>query len=278
MPLASNCRAVVTGAGSGLGRAFCKELARRGARIVASDINLEAVQETVAGLGAVDAEATACDVTKLEQVEQLASLATQRFGGVDLVINNAGVAVGGRVGDIPIDSWQWIVGINLMGVVHGAHVFAPLLRQQRSGHILNVASTAGLIASPSMGPYNATKSAVVALSETLYGELLPDGVGVSVLCPTFFQTNIATSARMHADPAMQDVVQQLMARAKIQADDVARMALDAAGRGDLYILPHADGRWLWRVKRLFPAGFAKLTMKIFEARARRAGKAQQTAR
>lgn len=277
MSIPANPRAVVTGAGSGLGRALCAELAKRGGRIIASDIDLDAVKATVAGLGAAEAYALRCDVTKLDDVVALADEAERRLGGVDLVINNAGVAVGGRIGEIPIESWQWIVGINFWGVVHGCHVFMPRLRRQGSGHILNVASTAGLIASAKLGPYNTTKSAVVALSETLFGELVDDNIGVSVLCPTFFQTNIVNSARMHAEEQMADVVRQMMSAATIQAGEVARIALDGAARGDLYILPHRDGRILWRLKRWFPVGFYKLMPKLMALRTRRAAKAKVSA-
>lgn len=278
MAIPSKPRVVVTGAGSGLGRAFCRELTRRGASIVAGDIQLDAVQQTVTDLCNTQAHALACDVTKLEDVQRLADEAHRLLGGVDLVINNAGVAVGGKVGDVPIESWEWIVGINMWGVIYGCHVFAPRLRKQGQGHILNVASTAGLIASPNLGPYNVTKSAVVALSETLYGELIGDGVGVSVLCPTFFQTNIAASARVHAEPSstiasdMTNIIERMMAASKIQADDVARIALDRATRGDLYILPHRDGRVLWGIKRWFPGVFAKVTPKLMQRRARRIAK------
>ena len=173
-----------------------------------------------------------------------------------------------------IDNWAWIVGINLWGPIHGCHVFAPRLRAQRSGHILNVASTAGLITSPRLAPYCVTKSGVVALSETLWAELADDGVGVSVLCPTFFQTNIVDAARVDGDRSLLDPARQLMAAAKFQANAVARLALDGVARGDLYILPHADGRWLWRLKRLHPAGFNRLAAKLLAWRTTRAGPAR----
>jgi len=269
MPLPPQPRAVVTGAGSGLGRALCQELARRGARILASDIDLDAVAKTVGALGSSGAHPARCDVTNLAEVEALAREAERLLGGVDLVINNAGVAVGGSIGDIPIEDWQWVVGVNLWGVIHGCHVFTPRLRAQQRGHILNVASAAGLLCMPNLGPYNATKSAVVALSETLYAELAPDGVGVSVLCPTFFQTNIANAARLDGNAELLDTVRQLMASARVQADDVARAALDGVARGDLHILPHADGRWLWRLKRLNPGVFQRLTPKLLAWRAAR---------
>lgn len=267
MPFPRSPRAVVTGAGSGLGRALCEELARRGARVVASDVNQETVVATVAALGP-HVHAVRCDVTKLADVEALAAEAVRLLGGVDLVINNAGVAAGGPVGNVPPETWRWIVDVNLWGPVHGCHVFVPLLRQQGSGHVLNVASTAGLCAAPNLAPYNVTKSAVVALSETLYGELAGTGVGVSVLCPTFFQTNIANAARVHADVALLKTVQGLMSKAKIQAAEVARIALDRAARGDLYILPHNDGRLMWTFKRFLPNAFHKLTPKLLAWRSR----------
>ena len=272
MPLPDRPRVVITGAGSGLGRAFCVELARRGARLLASDIDEAAAQATVTALSGIEASTLRCDVANLADVEALATTADARLGGVDLLINNAGVAVGGPIGDIPIDSWQWIMGINLWGPIHGCHVFAPRFRKQGSGHILNVASAAGLLASPQMGPYNVTKSGVVALSETLYGELSPLGIGVSVLCPTFFQTNIANNSRLHGDPGMLEMVKTLMGGASVQAEQVARIALDAVAAGRLYIVPHTDGRWLWRLKRLHPAGFQSLAHRALAWRTSRAAR------
>lgn len=269
MPFPTAPRAVVTGAGGGLGRAFCEELARRGARIVASDVNLAAVETTVARLGSPHAHAVRCDVTQLADVEALADEANARMGGVDLVINNAGVAVAGQIGVVPVESWRWIVEINLFGPIHGCHVFVPLLRRQGTGHIINVSSAAGLFAAPNLGPYNATKSAVVALSEALYGELAGTGVGVSVLCPTFFQTGIVDAGRTHADPDLLELVRGLMSRAKVQASDVARIALDRAARGDLYILPHFDGRAMWGFKRFLPNVYSRLTPKLLAWRAGR---------
>ena len=268
MPLPPAVRAVVTGAGGGLGRALCREIVRRGGRVVASDVDLEAARATVASLGGADAYAVACDVTRLEAVEQLAAEAERMLGGVDLVVNNAGVAVGGDVGEVPMPDWRWIVDVNLWGPIHGCHVFVPRLRRQNRGHVLNVASAAGLLAAPGMGPYNVTKSGVVALSETLHGELADTGVGVSVLCPTFFQTNIVNASRLTGAADRMALAQRLMARAKIQAEGVARIALDAVERGALYVLPHPDGRWLWRIKRLAPRAFLGLTPKLLALRAR----------
>jgi short-subunit dehydrogenase len=178
-------------------------------------------------------------------------------------VNNAGVAVGGMVGEISMEDWQWIMGINLWGVIYGCHVFVPRMKAAGRGHVLNVASAAGLIAPGGMAPYNVTKAGVVALSETLAGELGGSGVGVSVLCPTFFQTNIAEAGR-GSDERMKKIARKLMAQSKLQAADVARMALDAADRGDLYVLPMSDGRWMWRIKRANPQRFHRMAPKLLE--------------
>lgn len=259
-------RAVVTGGGGGLGRAFCLELARRGGRILVADIDLAAAQETaqqVEQLGC-KAVATACDVADRAQVEALAQAAEAELGGTDLLINNAGVAVAGPVDGIPLKDWEWIVGINLWGVIYGCQSFVPRMRAQGGGHVLNVASSAGLLCAPSMAPYNVTKAGVVALSETMAAELRPARVGVTVLCPTFFRTKIAESSRHHGSDKVVGRVQKLMDRAKLQAPEVARFALDAAAAGTLYALPHADGSWMWRLKRFAPEGFyTKLLPRYF---------------
>lgn len=256
MTLPERPRVVVTGAGGGLGRALCLELARRRGRVVAADIDLPAAEITAAAVrdAGGEAVAVACDVAQAAQVEALAVQAQASFGGTDLVINNAGVAVAGQMADIPLADWEWIVGINLWGVVHGCRSFIPRFKAQGRGAILNVASAAGLINSPEMGPYNVTKAAVVSLSETLCTELKPAKIGVTVLCPTFFQTNIMQATRTQ-NPGQRNVAEKLMARAKIQAPEVARAALAGVDAGQLYVLPHADGAWAWRVKRLAPERF-----------------------
>jgi NAD(P)-dependent dehydrogenase (short-subunit alcohol dehydrogenase family) len=256
MPLPREPRAVVTGGGSGLGRAFCLELATRQARILVADIDLASAEETarlVVGAGG-QAIARRCDVAQADEVEALAVAVEEAYGAADLLVNNAGVAVGGPVGKIPLDDWRWIMGINLWGVIYGCHSFVPRFKTRGGGHIINVASAAGLLAAPEMAPYNVTKSGVVALSETLHAELTGTGVVVTVLCPTFFKTNIARAARTHTDVGPEQV-EKLMGRTEVQAPDVARYALGAADAGELYAVPHADGRWMWRLKRLAPELF-----------------------
>ena len=256
MSLPDRPRAVVTGAGGGLGRAFALELARRRGRVVAADIDLSAAELTAAAVRDVggEARAVACDVAQAAQVDALVGEAEAAFGGTDLVINNAGVAVAGDMAAIPLADWDWIIGINLMGVVHGCRAFIPHFQARGGGAILNVASAAGLLNTPQMSPYNVTKAGVVALSETLCAELQTAKIGVTVLCPTFFQTNIMQTTRSQ-NPGQRKVAEKLMARAKLQAPDVARHALAAVDAGELYALPHADGAWLWRLKRLAPERF-----------------------
>ncbi|MDB5976104.1 MAG: Short chain dehydrogenase/reductase family oxidoreductase, partial [Nevskia sp.] len=251
--------AVVTGAGSGIGRAFALEIARRGGRVVCSDIRLETAQETAAAIIASGGEALAqrCDVSDLKSVEALAQEAEQWLAGpVDLVINNAGVGAGGKlVGDIPMEDWQWVLGANLWGVVHGCHVFAPKLRALKRGGIVNVCSTASFAAAPMMGPYNVSKAAVLALSETLAAELSGSGVAISALCPTFVQTNITRDGRISGKSTR--LAENLMRWTGISAARVARTTLDALDRGELYVLPQLDARLIWRLKRYVPAGYAR---------------------
>lgn len=255
-------RALVTGAGSGLGRAFAQELSRRGARVACADVNLASAEETARRCGA-DAFALACDVASRSEVQAVADAMDGRWGGADVVINNAGVAVAGSVGTVSETDWSWIVGVNLMGVANGCEVFVPRFKAQARGWVLNVASLAGLIAMPEMGPYNATKYAVVGLSETLRGELHDTGVSVSVLCPAFFRTSILDNGRGLPSRA-QKMAERLMDKSPISADDVARIALDGLERGRFYLLPHNESRLLWGVKRFSPGAFVGGVPRVFK--------------
>jgi NAD(P)-dependent dehydrogenase (short-subunit alcohol dehydrogenase family) len=256
MPLPSRPRAVITGAASGLGRALALDLAARHARILVADVDTEGAEETVRLVvrAGGEASATRCDVSRSGDVAALVGEADHVLGGVDLLVNNAGVAVSGPMGDVPLADWDWVMGVNLWGVIYGCHAFVPRFREQRAGHILNVASAAGLLSAPQLAPYNVTKAGVVALSETLSAELREHGVTVTVLCPTFFKTRIVERSRVHG-PFGRDVTEKLMSRAKIQADGVARIAIEAVDAGQLYAVPHADGLWFWRLKRAVPEAF-----------------------
>ncbi len=266
MTIPRSPHAVITGAGGGFGRALALELGGRGSRLTLSDVNLTSVEETAQlaeSAGAKGVRALRCDVTKLEDIEALAAAAERP---IDLVVNNAGVGSGGRVGELPMKDWRWTIDVDLFGVIHGCHVFVPVLRGQGHGHVLNVASAAGLLSAPMMGAYNVAKAGVIALSETLSGELLGSGIGVTVLCPTFFQTGIARNGR-YTDDRTRTRAEALVSKGKT-ADVIARYALAACARGELYALPMADGRWMWRLKRAAPVAFrtiaGRVTKRMFQ--------------
>jgi NAD(P)-dependent dehydrogenase (short-subunit alcohol dehydrogenase family) len=260
MSIPESPRVVVTGAASGLGRALCLALAKRAAKIVIADLDVPGAEETAHAVEAAGGKAAVqrCDVSKFEQVDALATFADREFAGVDMIVNNAGVVAGGSVGSLSLRDWEWVVGVNLWGVVYGCHVFAPRFKQQRAGHILNIASAAGLAASPDVGPYSMTKAGVVSLSETLVAELSEFQVGVTVVCPTFFNTNIVASGRFtgSAAEAKGKSAQSFMTKSKVSATDVAAHALRSCDRNQLYCVPMADARWGWRLKRLVPELFS----------------------
>ena len=176
------------------------------------------------------------------------------------MINNAGIGAGGLpVGDAALADWQRTLGVNLWGVIHGCHVFVPRLRELDRGGVINVASAAGFTAAPGMAAYNVSKAGVIALSETLAGELRPHGVGVTVTCPTFFETNLLQRTRATAASGAQfiDFARRLMGLSRLSAGDVAARVLKSCERGQLYSLPMQDGRLGWRAKRWAPESFYK---------------------
>lgn len=252
-------QAVITGAGSGIGRAFALELARRGGRVVCADINLASAAQTVALIEAEGGEAWAvtCDVGQLAAVEALAATAEQHFSGpATLIINNAGIGIGGKaIGEVTMEDWKFTMDVNLWGVIHGCHVFAPKLRALGRGGIINVASTASFAAAPTMGPYNVTKAAVLALTETLSAEMAGTGIHVTALCPTFVKTNIVKDGRIEGGHAA--FAAKLIARTGVSPESVVRKTLDALDRNQLYLLPQIEARLIWRAKRLTPALYTR---------------------
>lgn len=253
-----NACAVVTGAGSGIGRAFARALGERGGRVVCSDLDGERAEETAAQIRSNGGQALGLetDVTAIEAVEELARRAEEWNGdGVDVVVNNAGVASGGSpVGEIPLADWHWVMNVNLWGVIHGCHVFAPRLRQQGAGGIINVGSAASFAAAPDMASYNVTKAGVLALTETLAAEMAGTGVHVTALCPTWVQSNIARDGRITGQAAS---LAGRMIESGMSADKVARQTLNALDRGRLYVMPQRDARTIWRAKRWMPAFYAR---------------------
>lgn len=251
----AEAKAVVTGAGSGIGRSFALELARRGGDVICADIDVDRAAETVALIDQLPTgtgHAVQCDVSDRGAIERLAARAQEIFGGApSLVINNAGVGIGGKpVGDIGFDDWDWALGINLWGVVYGCEIFTPILRAAGRGGIINVASAAGFAAAPSMAAYNVSKAGVMSLSETLAAELDGTGIAVTVLCPTFVKTNVFTDGRI--TPGSMSLSQQLARWTGLSADSVAARTLDAHDDGRLYVVPQFDANVIWHMKRHFP--------------------------
>lgn len=248
-------RTVITGAGGGLGRAFAMRLAHRGAKLVISDVDAAGAAQTIESVRALGAEAMyfECDVRSAEAVEALRDAADTWMGGTDLLINNAGVAVGGAFEQIPLDDWKFCLDVDLWGVIYGCRAFIPQMLARGEGHILNVASAAGLLCSAHVAPYNVAKAGVIALTETMRAEYADSGVKLSVLCPTFFPTGLADVAR--APRRLTGAVEALMKASKLSAEEVAQHGLDAVSADQLYALPMRDGRLMWRLKRLLPGGF-----------------------
>jgi NAD(P)-dependent dehydrogenase (short-subunit alcohol dehydrogenase family) len=245
--------AVITGGASGIGRAVADKAATEGMKIVLGDIEEGPLKAAVDNLTSSGAEVlgVATDVSDRASVEALRDAALERFGAVHLVHNNAGIGLGGPLWEITEEDWRWILGVNLWGVIHGVATFTPLLLEQGEGHIVNTASIAGLIVAPFLGPYNATKQAVVAISETLFKDLqaVAAPVGVSVLCPGFVRTRIAESERNRPEWApdrevegaeeLRGVVQDMVGGG-IEAATVADRVIDAVRTNTFYILTHPE--------------------------------------
>ncbi len=247
--------AVVTGGASGLGRAMALHFAREGMHVAVADIerkSLEAVVAEIKALG-VNAIGVRTDVSKGAEVDALAGRVVAELGGVHVVCNNAGVSPLGLAWETSLADWQWMLGVNLWGVIHGVRAFTPLLLAQDEGHIVNTASVAGLINPPNSAMYNVTKHAVVALTETLYHDLgeRKSKVGCSVLCPAYVPTGIADSERNRpselVNPSVQKSPEQLareemlrkaVRSGRLTADDIGAAVLSAVKEDRFYILTH----------------------------------------
>ncbi len=249
----TQARIFITGGASGLGRALAERYAQAGWRVLIGDLNEERLAETVAAIGAAGGSIAqrVCDVRSEDELEAAAAWLDAQWGGVDVVVNNAGVAMAGGIADLPIDDWRWIIDINLLGLVRGCKVFTPRFRRQGRGHFVNISSMAGLVHPPLMSAYCATKAAVVALSESLAVELAADHIDVSVVCPAFFKTNLAESMRT-PDAKLDKSTRRLVEKARRGAPEIAGLVFEGVERKDFHILTHPEGRVAWMVKRLTP--------------------------
>ncbi|MDO8653016.1 MAG: SDR family oxidoreductase [Undibacterium sp.] len=251
--------AVITGGGSGFGREFALIGARLGMKLVLADVQQDALDKVKSELEAQGAQVLAmrCDVRHAEEVQALADATMQRFGAVHLVFNNAGVGSGGLIWENTQADWEWVLGVNLWGVIHGVRIFTNLMLEcakkdpAYEGHIVNTASMAGLLNAPTMGVYNVSKHAVVSLTETLYQDLaLAEApIGASVLCPYFVPTGISQSQRNRPDDvasgvatasqkASQAMSDKAVSSGKVTAQEVAEKTFDAIRDAQFYIFSH----------------------------------------
>jgi NAD(P)-dependent dehydrogenase (short-subunit alcohol dehydrogenase family) len=232
-------------------------LARDGWYIAVADVNEAGSQETLRQIRAAggDGHVEQLDVSQRDQWAQLRSRLETAWPDIDLLVNNAGVSGAGEVGEFSLDDWQWMLGINLLGTIYGCHTFIDWLkRNPRGGAIINTASLAGMISAPTMAAYNVAKAGIISLSETLYAEVAKHNVSVTVLCPSFFQSQLLETARMHTADQLR-IADNSMRRSHFTADDVAHAALRAMRRKFLYVVVPAKGRVWWRIKRFIPFEF-----------------------
>ena len=252
-------RILITGGATGLGQAIALKWAEKWVNknkdisICIADINQERGDETVDMLSAQGASAfyVHCDITSDNDVKTLAQTIETRWGGVDYVFNNAGVATGGSLLDETIDQWQWVFDINVLGMVRVSRALLPLMRKQCSGYFINVASQAGLTPIPYMGSYNSVKAAVVSFSETMKLELAPDNINVSVVCPSFFKTNLDESMRSN-NPASHKMINKFFAKADMTKEEVAESIYQQVSQGKFLILTHKLGKRAFLLKKLLP--------------------------
>ena len=260
--------AVLTGAGSGFGLECARIGAQRGMNLVLVDVQQDALDRAAAEMTQAGAQVLArrVDVSKADQMESLAKDVQARFGAPNFVFNNAGVGAGGLVWENTIADWEWVLGVNLWGVIHGVRLFTPMMLEAArkdpswQGHIVNTASMAGLLTPPNMGIYNVSKHAVVSLTETLYQDLrlVSDQVTASVLCPYFVPTGISQSQRNRpgelaaTKPTKSQLIGQAMSNkavssGKVTAADVAQKVFDAMGADQFYIFSHPTPKALANV-------------------------------
>ncbi|GAA2149898.1 SDR family oxidoreductase [Nocardioides koreensis] len=244
-------RVLVTGAASGLGAALCAAFEARGDEVLRTDVvstGSTTGAGSTTGVGSTAGMDLRLDITS--DADWAAALAhvTDSWGGLDILVNNAGVAGGGRLDVATMGEWEWITNVNLFGAVRGTRTFVPMLKRQRSGAIVNVASLAGLVHPAGMASYNAVKAAVVALTETTGHELAAYGVTAHVVCPSYFRTNLMASLQGE-DAALGTVMTRLVESSPITADDIAAAVVEGLERGDELIVPDQPARDAWALKQ-----------------------------
>ena len=269
---------LVTGSGSGIGRETALAFARRGADLVLCDIDEERVAETEQAIRALDRGdvwSHPVDVSSEEQMRDFAAAVHERVEAVDILMNNAGVAIGGGFLDTSLDDWEWILGINLEGVILGCNLFLPpMVARGRGGHVVNVSSAAGYVASEALAAYSTTKFAVLGLSEALRDELAPHRIGVTTVCPGIINTPITRAARLVGPLATHQVRHEMVRsyeRRDYGPERVATNILRAVQRNRA-VAPITPEAWLfYYAKRLTPGLLARLARKLADRRRRSMG-------
>jgi len=254
---------VITGAASGLGRAFTLAWAARGFKTGILDIDMDGARETLRLVEEAGAsgEVRSCNVRNLAEVGAAADHFFNLWGEVGVLVNNAGIGGGGAVGEVPIGDWEKVVETDLWGVVYGCHAFIPGMKRQGGGHIVNVSSLAGLISAPGFAPYNVSKAAVVALSQTLKTELASSGIGITVVCPPVVKTNILDNSLQIAGEIDYDITGEMellgtaMEASRITPADIAARTVHAVERNRLYVIPGLPLQMSWLNARLAPSLF-----------------------
>ncbi|MEM5505764.1 SDR family oxidoreductase [Shewanella frigidimarina] len=262
-PITQSQNVVVTGAASGLGKALALKWASQHAEVCVADINKPAGEQVCQEIQALGGKAffVPCDITNTDSITALVQVLNERWQHIDVLINNAGVASADKIEVEPILQWRWVMEINLFGIVNMCQQFVPIFKQQGVGSIVNVASQAGLTPIPFMSSYNASKAAVVSLSETLRLELADDNINVSVLCPGFFKTNLGSSLRTQL-PTMEKLLGKLFDKSPINATQVADIAYQGESKKQFLLLTHQQGKRLYQLKRLLPLHwYFKLVLK-----------------
>ena len=248
----------ITGAGSGFGAAIAHKYAADGWKIAVTDIDEERARQTLFEIHQLGGEGFCMllDTTNPDHWQQLENKINEQWTGLHILVNNAGVATAGNVEDTSMDDWQWVLDIDLMGVVRGCHQFAAMFKRQRGGHIVNIASFAGLAGLPFVVSYGVAKAGVVALSEALRAEMYEYGVGVTVACPAFVKTNLLESLRATRGD-MKDTVTRWMEISKITPEQIANDIAAAVAENKFLLLTHPQTRSAWNLKRWFPERYFK---------------------
>jgi NADP-dependent 3-hydroxy acid dehydrogenase YdfG len=245
-------RAFITGAASGLGKALSLELAKDGWTIGITDINYEKLLETATEVKNLGGQPLPFElnVADKDQYAEVARDFLDQTQGIDVLFNNAGVGDGEEIGTYSLENWEWMIGINQMGVIYGCHYFVPVMKRQQSGHIINTGSAASFCAGARMATYNMTKAAVLALTETMFTELADYKIRASCIMPWFFKTNIMQYAR--GSEEAQQMGKKMIEEAKMTAQEVAQEVLKKAGKAKLHILITPEAKFMWVYKRFSP--------------------------